>query len=357
MVKNPYKEAGHSIPSAIWLDPPRPPSVGYKPPQEHIDMLVEATEEDEVQLIEIVEIDEEEEQLALAAHNDQNKTTNTQAATTKRKLKVDSNYNENAPVPTSEELVTPPAGKYVKVWNPNGPPITAVTPMIINDRSSTEYAYVNSYAPAVHSTCFTIHEGLSKLPFEKYSRFLTQKEDVVELNRKVLGKLTQWRCLMMDLLLKNQDIPWLQQNYLETQFYWVKDDIFQISKGIEQFNIPVEILHKEALKLYVKGINSDMTADLIYNLSNCRKFEIIGVPYKFFKTFVAWTKFYDIKGTNDSVRAYGCHTWKLGMREEKTAWHAERHPITRNMEQHQNKKMKIVVNKKRKKNRKQQVHK
>ena len=196
-------------------------------------------------MIEIVEIDEEEEQLALAAHNDQNKTTNTQATTTKRKLKVDSNYNENTPGPTSEELLTPPAGKYVKVWNPNGPPITTVTPMIVNDRSSTEYAYVNSYAPAVHSTCFTIHEGLSKLPFEKYSRFLTQKEDVVELNRKVLGKLTQWRCLMMDLLLKSQDIPWLQENYLETKFYWVKDKILgmkiQIFNTFEFFGAKIQI--------------------------------------------------------------------------------------------------------------------
>ena len=109
----------------------------------------------------------------------------------------------------------------------------------------------------------------------------------------------------------------MQKKYMEYQFDCITGAIDKVAVGIDKFrSIAVEILHKQALKDYIYGINDDETADLIFNLANCSKFKVIGVPNKFFKTFVVWTKFYGIKGENhDVIRAYGCDTWKLGQRE------------------------------------------
>ena len=115
---------------------------------------------------------------------------------------------------------------------------------------------------------------------------------------------------------------------MDEQFGWIDDNIDKAAEGINKFrSIPVEILHREALKEYIVGVDNDITADLIYNLANCSKFEVIGVPHEFFRTYVVWTKFYGIKGENhDLVRAYGCTTWKLGQREARTAQFARRRP-------------------------------
>ena len=87
--------------------------------------------------------------------------------------------------------------------------------------------------------------------------------------------------------------------------------------------MPIECMHRGALKKYIYGIDSMQMADLIFNLANCTKFEILAVPQKFFKAFSVWTKFYGVEQAEEqaegALHAYGCSNWWLGQREMSAA--------------------------------------
>ncbi len=200
---------------------------------------------------------------------------------------------------------------------------------MIEDLSARETAYLEHRSVKVHSTVHTVHEGYSRLPFNKYSKHLTDSEDVLMMNQKVLGKTHQWRMLTMELILNNKKLPWMQRNYTEKQYKWANEEVLLMEKGISKFNkMPVQILNDRALISYVRGVDSAMMADFVRNISNCSKFEILGVPDRFFKTFVVWTKFYGLGEGKYSycVRAYGQDRWKLGYCQSTVVDKALRRP-------------------------------
>lgn len=252
--------------------------------------------------------------------------------------------NENDTMIPDFETCRAKNSAYTFIYNPNGMPICTITPIVIDDVSANEMAYLENRSVKVHSTAHNVQEGFSRLPFKKYSKHLTDVEDVSMMNRLVLGKIHQWRMLTMELLANNKYLPWMLPNYTVKQHKWAKDKVLLVERGISKFNkLPVQILNEKALIMYVHGVDTAMMADLVYNISNCSKFEIIGVPWRFFKAFIVWTKFYGVGVDKESwsLRAYGHSRWKLGYPENKVVEKVMREPITTIAEARRETKLKL----------------
>ena len=181
----------------------------------------------------------------------------------------------------------------------------------------------------VFSSVSSIHNGVTHLPVQKYSAHLTDSATISHMNDKIIGKLVAWRVQVMDLLDVITTQKWSRDESIKKQIKWTTNQVDRAIVGMSNFRGgAIEIMHKDALKTFIDGTESNQLADLVYNVANCHKLEVISFPYSFFKAYLVWTRFVDVKGENDDVvRAYGCDNWVLGQRERDAARKIRRSPM------------------------------
>jgi hypothetical protein len=183
----------------------------------------------------------------------------------------------------------------------NGTPIKIISPPV-RENEYTGHGYIHTGQSEVHMTCTSLDMSTSVL-MSGYTKHLQCPEYIRNRNAQVNGRITRWRTGTLKLLEQvEQSGLYLVEDY-ENQYKFADKIIGKLQECLNEVKVfPIDILNKEALLQYVRGVDDEEVADFTYKIANCQTFCLITISESNFRSFQVITRF---NGDNSTKTAYG----------------------------------------------------
>jgi hypothetical protein len=167
----------------------------------------------------------------------------------------------------------PPAGTRMKTQVTNLTHVSTVVPVLKDGRDLHSLQVGGN--DNIWKYCKTPDMGETVIPISNFIGHLNQTEYITMTNDVLRGKLYQWRLNSVKYLQDLTNLFERPKKATEDQLNFAKNDVLQILKGIEKFNVMcISLMNTSAIMTYIEGINDCEQAHLVYNIANCIDFEL-----------------------------------------------------------------------------------
>ena len=183
-------------------------------------------------------------------------------------------------------------------------PIIVIAPKVevVNIHDSTKY-HDREPVVEVQVSC----KGNRKMGFRNFPRFYTNHLNdqtfIKKTHRWINGMMGAWRDYTMVCIAKARDSGAYDNDSAIGQLKFARDKVIDVMKGLDKVqNVPISILHYDAIMYTVEGVRDQELADFIVCMANCDGYKIIVAPMNSNrKRFKVITKFVSGKVTQRKV--------------------------------------------------------
>ena len=113
------------------------------------------------------------------------------------------------------------------------------------------------------------------VPISGYTNFLRDPDYIKEVKKNVIGKIIALRKETMETIRSFAKNNIAHPRQYTKQYRWAVENMKQAVLAIQRFNtLPIDTMSENALLKYVDGVEDNEQANLILEMSSCRKFEV-----------------------------------------------------------------------------------